>query len=138
MPKMSSKMIQTSLQTLAIDDKTTIFILTKPYRGLSQYEQVKILYQFMRNDTKILENCIDTYLRQVLSKYGIIPQSTDESALNRAFDTLKSKRVQIAIVDRYKNVKTERILGISPNKMTVILDDDKELSCAIEVREESI
>ena len=134
---MSSQVMKTCLQTLVIDSNTTIFLLTSKYEGLSQYEQVQTLYKFMKNETKVLENCIDTHLRHILSKYGIIPQSNDKNALNSAFNTLKAKRRRIVIEDRYENVRNSVIMGISPNHMTVVLDEG-ELSCAIEVREESI
>ena len=133
----SQVMTEICLQTLVIDNETTIFLMTTDYEGLSQYEQVKTLYKFMKNETKVLENCIETHLRHILSKYGIIPQSNDKNALNSAFNTLKAKRRRIVIEDRYENVRNSTIMGISPNHMTVVLDEG-ELSCAIEVREESI
>ena len=111
------------------------YYLTQDISGLTLYQKTKVIDKFVKQETKVLENCVENDLRAIFSKFGINIQDTSESALNSAFDTLKSKGKQIVIIDLYRN----RVLyhcvqvGISPNKMSVWLENGYLLQCGIQV-----
>lgn len=109
-----------------------IFVMSQDINGLSIYERAKVIEHFINKDTKVLEMALENYLRQVLRDYGIIPQDGSNSALERAFLQLENNGKKIDIVDRYYELENERIIGESPNKMTIINENDI-LSCAMEV-----
>ena len=111
------------------------YYLTQDISGLTLYQKTKVIDKFIKQETKVLESCVENDLRKVFSENGIIIQDTTESALNVAFDTLKAKGKQIVITDLYRN----RVLyhcvqvGISPNKMSVWLENGYLLQCGIQV-----
>lgn len=98
----------------------------------NMYERAKLINRFLTSECKVMERVLETDLRNFLREQGIIPQTMSESALNEAFDTLKSKGKQITIIDRYKNA-SENIIGISENQMTVIEESDF-IGIAMEIR----
>ena len=109
-----------------------VFVLSQNIKGLNEYERAKAIEGFIQRETKVLEMALETYLRQVLRDNGINIQDGSKSALERAFLELENKGKSIGIVDRYYEINNERIIGESPNEMTVILEDDI-LSSAIEI-----
>ena len=109
-----------------------IFVLSQNIKGLNEYERAKAIESFIRKETKVLEMALETYLRQLLRDNGINIQDGSKQALERAFLELEQKGKSISIVDRYYELNNERIIGESPNEMTVILEDDI-LSSAMEV-----
>jgi hypothetical protein len=113
-------------------EKGKIFVLSQNISGLSAYERAKAIESFIRKETKVLEMAIETYLRQVLRDNRINIQDGSNQALERAFIQLENQGKTIDIVDRYYELNNERIIGESPNEMTVILEDDI-LSCAMEI-----
>ena len=56
-----------------------------------------------------------------------------ESKTHYAFNQLETKGVHIEIRDRYFEFQGEKIIGESPNKMTIIEEEDGTLSCAMEI-----
>ena len=75
---------------------------------------------------------LESDLREILRVNGVIPQDGGENALKVAFAYLEDKGKHIEIRDRYYNLYDEKIVGESPNKMTVILEEST-LSCAMEI-----
>lgn len=100
--------------------------------NLTIYERAKATKRFIDNETKVLEMVMESDLREILRSNGVIPYDGTESALERAFVQLEAKGKKIIINDRYYELYDEKIIGESPNKMTVI-QEDKILSCAMEI-----
>lgn len=109
-----------------------IYIMSMPISGLNTYEKAKAIRRFINNETKVLEMVLETDLREILRGYGIIPKDGSESALNLAFASLHLMGKDIEIRDRYYDIYSEKIVGESPNKMTII-QEDEILSCAMEI-----
>ena len=109
-----------------------IFVLSQSIKGLSEYERAKITERFINKETKVLEMAMETYLRQFLRNNGVSIKDGSQDALNRAFLELENKGIEIDIVDRYYEINGERIIGQSPNEMTIINEDDI-LSAAMEI-----
>lgn len=114
------------------EENSKVYVLSMPINGLGLYEKAKATKRFITRETQVLEQVIDTDIRQVLRENGVIPQDGSYQALERAIWELEQKGKSIEINDRYKELGDERIIGESPNKMTVI-EEDNELSCAMEV-----
>lgn len=109
-----------------------IFVLNQPIGKLNEYEKAKAITKFINSETKVLETCVETYLRQILHENGVIPYDGSESALIKAFNELEFKNKKIEIVDRYANLANESIVGQSSNQMTIIIENEI-LSSAVEV-----
>ena len=118
---------------LVKDNDSTIFVMSLNISDLDTYSRAKAIDHFIYKDTKVLEIALENHLRDILRGYGIIPYDGSESALQEAFDTLKSKGIELEIRDRYYELYNERIIALSPNQMTVILESDNILSCAMEI-----
>lgn len=109
-----------------------IYVMSLNISGLNVYEKAKATKRFVESDTKVLEMVLESDLRDILRKNGIIPQDGSESALNRAFYDLEQKGIKIEIVDRYYELNGEKIIKESENHMTII-EEDGILSCAMEI-----
>ena len=108
--------------------------LTQDISGLTLYQRTKVIDKFVKQETKVLENCVENDLRAIFSKFGINIQDTDNQALEHAFDTLKTKyHKTINIVDLFANKIMYRCtqVGTSPNKMSVWLECGCMLECGI-------
>lgn len=114
------------------EPNSKIYVLSMSIQGLGIYEKAKATKRFVEKETQVLEQVLESDLRQVLRENGVIPQDGSYQALERAIWELEQKGKSIEINDRYKELGDERIIGESPNKMTVI-EEDNELSCAMEV-----
>ena len=117
------------------------FYLTQSLRGMSLYQRTKAIKKFVNNETKILEECVETEIRAIFNRNGIIVHSTEESALNDLFSALKSKNKGIEIVDLFKSDKVDDncvLIGVSPNKITIWLEEDYLLECGIKVVEKNL
>ena len=120
------------------DEEHIIYYMYQDLMGLNLYDRTKAIERFINNATKTLEIAISNDLREILRKNGIIPQDGSESALKRAFDKLEDKGYAIAIIDRYYQIEDERIIGESPNQMTVIMEDKFIIGCSMEIRLEEV
>lgn len=120
------------------DEEHIIYYMYQDLMGLNLYDRTKAIERFINNATKTLEIAISNDLREILRKNGIIPQDGSESALKRAFDKLEDKGYKIAIIDRYYQIEDERIIGESPNQMTVIMEDKFIIGCSMEIRLEEV
>ena len=120
------------------DEEHIIYYMYQDLMGLNLYDRTKAIERFINNATKTLEIAISNDLRDILRKNGIIPQDGSESALKRALDKLEDKGYAIAIIDRYCQIEDERIIGESPNQMTVIMEDKFIIGCSIEIRLEEV
>ena len=111
------------------------YYLTQDISGLTLYQRTKVIDKFIKQETKVLESCVENDLRAIFSKFGINIQDTDNQALEHAFDTLKGKGKQIVITDLYRNRVLYRCtqIGESPNKMSVWLENGYLLQCGIMV-----
>ena len=110
------------------------YYLTQDISGLTLYQKTKVIDKFVRQETKVLENCVENELRAIFCRFGINIQDNTESALNSAFDTLKTKyHKTINVVDLYANKIMYRCtqVGTSPNKMSVWLECGYMLECGI-------
>ena len=114
------------------EPNSKIFVMSMSINGLGIYEKAKATKRFMETETKVLEQVLDTYLRQVLRDNGIIPDDGSNQALEKAFTELEIKGKTIEIRDRYFEFQGEKIIGESPNCMTVI-EEDGILSAAMEI-----
>lgn len=104
---------------------------------MNLYQRTKAIKQFINNETKILEDCIENEIRAIFNRNGLIVDNTNESALNDLFNALNEKGKDIDIVDIYKDRQIYGcvLLGKSPNDMTVWLEDDDLLQCGCKVKE---
>lgn len=109
-----------------------IYILSQSIKGFSTYERAKAIHNFVERETKVLEIAIENDLREFLKKHDISIKDGSNEALNRALIELECKGFHIGIRDRYYEIGDERIIGESPNQMTVILEEDI-LSAAMEI-----
>ena len=114
------------------EDNSTIYIMSLNISGLNIYEKAKATKRFVESETKVLEQVIDTDLRQVLRSNGIVPEDGSDKSLEKAIYLLQLKGVRIDIVDRYYEIYGLKIIGESPNHMTII-EEDEILSCAMEI-----
>ena len=117
------------------------FYLTQSLLGMSLYQRTKAIKKFVNNETKILEECVETEIRAIFNRNDIIVHSTEESALNDLFSALKSKNKGIEIVDLFKSDKVDDncvLIGVSPNKITIWLEEDYLLECGIKVVEKDL
>ena len=114
------------------EPNSKVFVLTMDVSGLGIYEKAKATTKFINKETQVLEQVIDGHLRQVFREKGVAIEDGSNSALQKAFYILESQGVCIGVYDRYYEINNERIIGESPNGMTVIEEDGK-LSCAMEV-----
>lgn len=117
-------------------ENSTIF-LTLDLKGLGLYERGKAIRRFINSDTKIVEDYADTMIRSILRKNGICINSTDKQVLQEAFDTLKAKGKTIEVIDFYKDKSFYHCeyVSMSSGSITVILEDNRYLECAIEIKE---
>lgn len=111
-----------------------IYYLHQDLSNLSLYDRTKAIERFINNATKTLEIAISSDLREFLKRYGIIPQDGSESALKEAFDLLKLKGKEVEIRDRYYQLNDERAIAISPNMMTIIMENENLIGASMEVR----
>lgn len=109
-----------------------IYILSQSIKGFSTYERAKAIHNFVEKETKVLEIAIENDLREFLKKHDISINDGSNEALNRALIELECKGFHIGIRDRYYQIGDERIIGESPNQMTVI-EEEGILSAAMEV-----
>lgn len=116
------------------EKNSTIYVMSMPIKDLGIYERAKAIKRFKDRETQVLEQVLDSDLRQILRNYGIVPEDGSDQALEKAFNQLETKGVHIEIRDRYFEFQGERIIGESPNKMTIIVEEDGTLlSCAMEI-----
>lgn len=113
------------------------FYLTQSLRGLNLYERTKAINNFVKNETKILESCVEIEIKAIFERNGLSVYDTNESVLNALFSALKSKGKEIRITDIYQNAKLDNciVVGTSENKMTCVLEDDEILQCGIALEE---
>lgn len=111
------------------------YYLLQDISGLNLYQRTKVIEKFIKQETKVLESCVENDLRAIFSDNGINIQDTSESALNRAFDTLKAKGKTISINDIYANRVMYHCVqvGTSANKMSVWLENGYLLQAGIEI-----
>ena len=114
------------------NDFTKIYVLSSKVVSKNIYEITRQKKRFLEWETKVLELCIEGDLRGFLRSKGVIPYDGTQKALEKALVELETKGVSIEIRDRYYDCPNEKIVGVSPNEMTVILEGDT-LSCAMEV-----
>ena len=116
------------------EPNSTIYVMSMSIKDLGIYEKAKAIKRFKDRETQVLEQVLDSDLRQILKNYGVIPEDGSDQALEKAFNQLETKGVHIEIIDRYFEFQGERIIGESPNKMTIIVEEDGTLlSCAMEI-----
>ena len=116
------------------EPNSTIYVMSMPIKDLGIYEKAKAIKRFKDRETQVLEQVIENDLRQILRNYGVVPEDGSDQALEKAFNQLETKGVHIEIRDRYFEFQGERIIGESPNKMTIIVEEDGTLlSCAMEI-----
>lgn len=104
---------------------------------MSLYQRTKAIEKFIKQETKILENCVETEIRAIFTRNGINVYATDKDALNDLFRALHDKNKDIVIIDLFKDKNYDGcvLMGTSPNNITIWLEDDTLLECGIEVRE---
>ena len=131
-------MIKPNLEIIEKDDNHIIYLLSTTYDENNLYEKAKAINKFLTSESKMLEKYLETDLRHFLLVCGIIPSNNTKWALQKAFDTLKRQKKRIVIIDRYKNVDEELIVGVSENEMTVICEKGGYISISVEIRLEDL
>ena len=114
------------------EPNSKVYVLSMNVKDFGVYEKAKAITRFINKETKVLEQVIEGDLRQVLRENGISIDDGSNQALEKAFTLLEQKGKAIVINDRYYEIGNERIIGESPNQMTIIQEDDT-ISCAMEV-----
>ena len=113
--------------------------LVQDLEGLDLYERVIAMDNFKNKETKLFERLIDNEIIKIFRANGINVYSTDKSALNRAFDTLKQKGKGIATTDLYDTDKLYRCVKVAEsdrsNLFNIWLEDDRYLQVGVEVVE---
>ena len=117
------------------DNEHIVYYMHQDIAGLNLYERTKAIERFINNATKTLETLISSDIREFLRVRGIIIQDGSDKALEQAFVELGVKHNQtIQLIDRYYEIGNERILGESPNQMTILLEDENLIGCSMEMR----
>lgn len=114
------------------ESNSTIYIMSLYVGDLDLYEKAKLTKRFIDRETKVLEQVLETDLRNFLRQNGVLPYDGSNQALEKAFAQLEIKGKSVEIRDRYYEIEGENIIGESPNHMTVI-EENGLLSCAMEV-----
>lgn len=118
------------------------FYIIQDLWGLDLYHRTRASKNFIENETKVLEECIDNEIKAILLRNGINLQDKSENALKLAFDTLNQKGKKIVITDLFNNNKTfYRSLVVGRNeksKIVVILEEDRYLQSGVEVKETNL
>ena len=124
-------------QILIEDD--TIF-LTLDLKNLNLYQRGKAIRTFINSDTKIVEDYADNLIRAIMRRNGINIYGNDKSALQSAFDTLKSKGKDIEVTDYYKDLDLERceIIATTKSQMTIVLEDNRYLNVGVVIKEKDL
>ena len=130
--KVMAKKELVKIETFEGENHSQIFVMSMNIKGLSIYERAKATERFINKETKVLEQVLESVLRNFLRENGINVQDGSKQALEHAFWELERRGKSIEIVDRYLDIPNETIVGESPNEMTVVLEDDI-LSCAMEI-----
>lgn len=126
-------MSKPELEIIEKDDNHVIYLLSQDISGLDLYEKSKVIQRFKTSEAKIMENVIESTLKDFFKQVGINIKSTQKSVLNEAFATLKSKGMRLIVVDRNENATFEKFVGTSNNHMTII-EEDNCIDIAMEVR----
>ena len=113
--------------------------LVQDLEGLDLYQRVIAIDNFKNKETKLFERLIDNEIIKIFRANGINVYSTDKSALNRAFDTLKQKGKGIATTDLYDTDKLYRCVKVAEsdrvNLFNIWLEDDRYLQVGVEILE---
>ena len=119
-------------------ENNTIFIV-QDLKGLNLYERGKAIRRFINSDTKVVEDYVDTLCIEIMARNGININTMDKSGLKEAFDSLKAKGKDIEVCDFYldKQLMGCKVLN-RKNYITILLEDDRYIECAVEVREVNI
>lgn len=119
--------------------ENNIVFLTLDLKGMDLYHRGKAIRKFVNSDTKILEDYVDDLIKAIFQRNGIIVNSTNKSALNEAFDSLKAKGKDIKITNFYggRNVWNCKYVD-TKNEITILLEDNRFLISGIEVSEVKI
>ena len=120
------------IETFEGENHSQIFVMSMNVKGLSIYEKAKATERFINKETQVLEQVLESVLRNYLRENGINVQDGSKQALEHAFWELERRGKSIEIVDRYLDIPNETIIGESPNEMTIV-EEDGILSAAIEV-----
>ena len=111
------------------------FYLVLDLKGLSLYERSKAISKFVRRDTKILEECIETEIKAQLDQLGINAYAKSESVLIKALDTLNAMGKRLVINDLYsKPLDDCDFVAKSDNYMNVVIESHRYLQCGKEIK----
>jgi len=120
------------IETFEGDNHSQIFVMSMNVRGMTIYEKAKATERFINRETKVLEQVLETIVRNYLRENGIVVQDGSQKALEHAFWELNKRGKEIDIVDRYLDLHNDTIIAESPNGMTIV-EEEGILSCAMEV-----
>lgn len=107
--------------------------------NMDLYQKTKAIENFKNKETKLFERMIDNEIIKIFRANGVNIYSTEESALNRAFATLKAKGKGIMINDIYDKDRIFRCIKVAESdrqgSFNIWLEDDRYLQCGIEIQE---
>ena len=63
------------------EKNSTIYVMSMPIKDLGIYERAKAIKRFKDRETQVLEQVLDSDLRQILRNYGIVPEDGSDQAL---------------------------------------------------------
>ena len=115
------------------DSESYIYLMKTSLNGLSLYQKTKLVSQFTKSEVKVLEECVDNKIKELLATHNIIVYGNNETTYKLALQELKQCGYTLEIVDRYRNVQDLVIIGVY-NGMTVVIEDDNSLCCAVEIK----
>ena len=126
-----------SKEIYIVKETGNTFYLVQKINALNIYDRAKMITEFLEKETKKLEYVLNSEIKAILRKKGISILSCKENDYKHALDTLKTEfHETIDIIDVYKGQILEKCeqLGVSPNGMTVVMEDNAYLQCGCEIK----
>lgn len=118
-----------------IRDGSSVYI-QQDISKLCLYDKAVAIVNFVKKSTIKLENYLDIVLSDILKGYGINTLPNTKSALKVLLNDLYAKKqIEIQLIDLYseKNYYGCEYVGVSKNKMTVMLEGGSILTCGVKV-----
>ena len=107
--------------------------------GMNDWQKQKAIDNFKNRETKMFEKLIDNEIYKIFKRNGINIYSTEKSALNCAFDTLKQKGKGIQVDDIYEKKSIYGCVKVSTSDrqcmFNIWLEDNRYLQCGVKVDE---
>lgn len=124
-----------TIQVLINESETGYIVIMEKVLGNENHDMFgkqREVRKFKTTEKQVFIDTVEQVAITLLGEIGIIPCDNSKSALESAFDTLKSKyHKNIEIIDRYKD--TKETIVFRENLITIIVENGV-LSMANEIR----